>query len=94
MTKMADLVVERSISGDLTRASFLSRARRVIAVALTKGNANLVRASLGRSMIRPMRFGGADRGSVGGSASHILAAAAAASALSVSGGAGAGRARL
>jgi len=62
MSAIADLVVERCFTGEITRSAFLSRARRALAVALTKGNGNLVRTSLRLSQRRALwgiSFGGA-----------------------------------
>jgi hypothetical protein len=76
MSAIADRVAERGYTGELTRSSFLSRARRAVAVALAKGNANLVRTSLRLSHRRGMRsggisFGGSAAGSVGAAAASI-----------------------
>ena len=72
MSAIADLVMERSFTGDITRSEFLSRARRAIAVALTR-NGNLVRMSLQLAQRRPVRSF-----SVGGSVvSSSMAAAVA-----------------
>ena len=55
ISDIADLVVERSFTGDITRSEFLSCARRAIAVALTRGNGNLVRMPLQLAQRRPVR---------------------------------------
>ena len=46
MSFAANMVVERSFMGHITRSAFLTRARRAVSVALTRGNGNLVRTAL------------------------------------------------
>ena len=62
---MADMVVERAFMADITRSAFMSRARRAISVALTRGNGNLVRTALRLSASRRAApFGAAGGGSL------------------------------
>ena len=85
MNALAELAVERSFTGNVTRPGFMSRSVRVVAVALTRGNGNLVRTALRLAQRRPV---GAF--SVAGSvASSSMAAAAAA--MPVGGGIARGR---
>jgi len=75
MSAIADLVVERCYTGEISRSAFLSRARRAMAVALTKGNANLVRTALRMSQRRVsggISFGGAMASSAAAAAAGMV----------------------